>query len=62
MADARRVLGEAKSVSRNAATGRVVWIWSYAKVAPFSQCRSKSLAIAFDSDGKVAKVGRSGTR
>lgn len=32
------------------------------KVAPFTQCRSKSLAIAFDSDGNVVKVGQNGDR
>lgn len=53
---------EPKSVGRNVATGYVVWIWSYAKVAPFTPCRIKSLIIAFDSDGKVVKVGQSRNR
>jgi len=55
------VRSEKGTVGRNVATGHVVWIWTYAKVAPFSQCHSKSLIIAFDQDGNVVKVGRSGS-
>jgi len=62
MADARRILGEPVSVGRNANSGQTVWVWSYAKVAPFVPCRSKALKIAFDADGKVVKVGHARNR
>ena len=62
MSDARRVLGEPVSVGRNANSGHTTWVWSYAKVAPFTPCRSKALSISFDADGKVVKGGQSGGR
>ena len=62
MSDAKRILGEPKTVGRNANSGHTVWIWSYAEVAPFVPCRSKALQIAFDADGNVVKVGQSGNR
>ena len=61
MADARRVLGEPVSVTRGA-SGRTVWCWMFTKAGMLTKDLCKTLHIAFDADGKVVKVGRSGNR